>query len=290
MFECPGKPTGCAQGVAGGEETGAYPREGGIFYGCPGCWSRADALVITRSKRKEPPRKPANRRNRSARESENLKTFDAENDPSAQGEEEEAVAAVVETLIDVGRLPDSAAVTVSEVRLADESSTPTCPQALVEAVGHPVRPAALALAPSLPRAHLHHVGAILATTGTDDVGQLAALSPRTAAIAGGPGDAALITVIVQDPIPAVNHHAHVVPEETDGDGDQFLPAVHRVHLSPETDAGEEVLRHQGPVRGRKGRMVAAPDAEDHRLTLHEIIRKNPPLILQRPASPVTTVA
>ncbi|GAQ47458.1 hypothetical protein AKAW_02555 [Aspergillus niger] len=225
----------------------------------------AKKLELIQEKRKEPPRKPANRRNRSARESENLKTFDAENDPSAQGEEEEAVAAVVETLIDVGRLPDSAAVTVSEVRLADESSTPTCPQALVEAVGHPVRPAALALAPSLPRAHLHHVGAILATTGTDDVGQLAALSPRTAAIAGGPGDAALITVIVQDPIPAVNHHAHVVPEETDGDGDQFLPAVHRVHLSPETDAGEEVLRHQGPVRGRKGRM-ARKSRDDRRLS------------------------
>ncbi|PWY68324.1 hypothetical protein BO83DRAFT_409877 [Aspergillus eucalypticola CBS 122712] len=153
----------------------------------------AKKLELIQEKRKEPPRKPANRRNRSARESENLKTFDVENDLSAQGEEEEAVAAVVETLIDVGRLRDSAAVTVSEVRLADESSTPTCPQALVEAVGHPVRPAALALAPCLPRAHLHHVGAILATTGTDDVGQLAALSPRTAVIAGGPGDAALIT-------------------------------------------------------------------------------------------------
>lgn len=217
-----------------------------------------------------------------------MKTFDAENGLSAQGEEEEAVVAVVETLIGVGRLRDNAAVTVFEVRLADESSIPTCPQALVEAVGHPVRPAALVLAPCLPRAHPHHVGAILATTGTDDVGRLAALSPRTAVIAGGPGDAALITVIVQDPLPAVNHHAHVVPEETDGDGDPFLPAVHRVHLSTGIDARGEVLQHRGPVRGRKGRMVAAPDAEDHRLTLHEMIRKNPPLILQRPASPVTT--
>ncbi|KAL3259950.1 hypothetical protein ABHI18_004971 [Aspergillus niger] len=148
---------------------------------------------LFRSKRKEPPRKPANRRNRSAHENENLKTFDAENGLSAQGGEEEAVVAVVETLIGVGRLRDNAAVTVFEVRLADESSIPTCPQALVEAVGHPVRPAALVHAPCLPLAHPHHVGAILATTGTDDVGRLAALSPRTAVIAGGPGDAALIT-------------------------------------------------------------------------------------------------
>ncbi|PYH60301.1 PWI domain-containing protein [Aspergillus niger CBS 101883] len=153
----------------------------------------AKKLELIQEKRKEPPRKPANRRNRSAHENENLKTFDAENGLSAQGEEEEAVVAVVETLIGVGRLRDNAAVTVFEVRLADESSIPTCPQALVEAVGHPVRPAALVLAPCLPRAHPHHVGAILATTGTDDVGRLAALSPRTAVIAGGPGDAALIT-------------------------------------------------------------------------------------------------
>ncbi|SPB47718.1 unnamed protein product [Aspergillus niger] len=220
---------------------------------------------LFRSKRKEPPRKPANRRNRSAHENENLKTFDAENGLSAQGEEEEAVVAVVETLIGVGRLRDNAAVTVFEVRLADESSIPTCPQALVEAVGHPVRPAALVLAPCLPRAHPHHVGAILATTGTDDVGRLAALSPRTAVIAGGPGDAALITVIVQDPLPAVNHHAHVVPEETDGDGDPFLPAVHRVHLSTGIDARGEVLQHRGPVRGRKGRM-ARKSRDDRRLS------------------------
>ncbi|GKZ39732.1 serine/arginine repetitive matrix protein 1, partial [Aspergillus brasiliensis] len=123
---------------------------------------------LSRSKRKELRRKPANRRNRSAHENENLKTFVAENGLSAQGEEEEAVAAVVETLRDVGRLRDNAAVTGFEVRRADESLTPTCPQALVEAVGHPARPAALVLAPCLPHAHPHHVGAILATTGTDD--------------------------------------------------------------------------------------------------------------------------
>nr|XP_001400291.2 PWI domain mRNA processing protein [Aspergillus niger CBS 513.88] len=77
-------------------------------------------------------------------------------------------------------------------------------------------------------------------------------------------DAALITVIVQDPLPAVNHHAHVVPEETDGDGDPFLPAVHRVHLSTGIDARGEVLQHRGPVRGRKGRMVAARKSRDDR--------------------------
>ena len=202
------------------------------------------------------------------------------------------VAAVVESSIDGARLRDNAAGTGIEARLPDESSTPTCPRALVEVAGLLDPQAALVRAPYLPLGHHRRLvdSAFLLTTDPDDVDRLAALCPRTVEIADGPGDAVLITVIVLDPLPAVNHHAHAVPEETDGDGDPFLPAVHHVHLSTEIGGEEEAPLDRDPVRGRKGRMVAVPDAEDPRLILHEMIRKNPPLILQRPASPVTTAA
>ncbi|PIG81537.1 PWI domain mRNA processing protein [Aspergillus arachidicola] len=58
---------------------------------------------------------------------------------------------------------------------------------------------------------------------------------------GGRGDVVLITVIELDPFPAVIPHAHVLPEETDGDGDPFLPTVHHVHLLPGTGAEKTLI-------------------------------------------------
>ncbi|PWY70344.1 hypothetical protein BO94DRAFT_590259 [Aspergillus sclerotioniger CBS 115572] len=154
-----------------------------------------------------------------------------------------------------------------EARLADESLTPTCPRALVEAVGLLDPQAALVRAPCLPLGHHPQLvdSAPLPMTDPDDVDRLAALCPRTVEIADGPGDAVLITVIVLDPFPAVNHHAHAVPEETDGDGDPFPRAVHHVHLSTEIGGEEEARLNRGPVRGRKGRM-ARKSRDDHRLS------------------------
>ncbi|UCK57955.1 hypothetical protein AFCA_000829 [Aspergillus flavus] len=77
-------------------------------------------------------------------------------------------------------------------------------------------------------------------------------------------------------------------EETDGDGDPFLPTVHPVHLLPGTGAEKTLIPDL--VLGRVSRMIEAPDGEDLRLILQELIRKNPPLILQRPARTVTIAA
>ncbi|KAH2989426.1 hypothetical protein KXV25_009285 [Aspergillus fumigatus] len=94
------------------------------------------------------------------------------------------------------------------------------------------------------------------------------------------------TVIELDPFPAVIHRAHVLPEETKGDEDLSLPAVHPVRLLPETGAEGKAAPTPGQGLGLDGRMRRIADGGDPHLTPQELTRMNQPLILQRPASPV----
>lgn len=190
------------------------------------------------------------------------------------------VAAEVE-----GTLTDVVAVNVSRTGLHDESLTLTFLRVHAGIVVPLDHQTALVLPPRLGH---HPLVANASQVGTETgvADRLAALYLQTGT--GSRGDVVLITVIELDPFPAVIHRAHVLPEETDGDGDPFLPAVHPVHLLPGTGAEKTLI--QDLVLGRVGLMIGAPDGEDLRLTLHELIRKNQPLILQRPARTVTITA
>lgn len=186
---------------------------------------------------------------------------------------------------EVETLTDVAAVIASKTGRHAASSIPTFPRVRAGTVALLGHQAALVLPPRLG----HHplvANASQAGTETGAADRLATLYPQTET--GGRGDVVLITVIELDPFPAVIPHAHVLPEETDGDGDPFLPTVHPVHLLPGTGAEKTLIPDL--VLGRVSRMIEAPDGEDLRLILQELIRKNPPLILQRPARTVTIAA
>ncbi|GFF38579.1 PWI domain-containing mRNA processing protein [Aspergillus lentulus] len=75
-------------------------------------------------------------------------------------------------------------------------------------------------------------------------------------------------------------------EETKGDEDLSLPAVHPVRRLPETGAEGKTDPAPGQGLGREGRMRRAADGGDPHLTPQKLTRMNQPLILQRPASPV----
>ncbi|KAE8149966.1 hypothetical protein BDV25DRAFT_140287 [Aspergillus avenaceus] len=174
----------------------------------------------------------------------------------AREQVEDVVAAEVEAL---------KGVIVSRTGLGGGSLTLTFPPVHAEAVALLDRPAALVL--HLPLGH-HPLdaNALPAETGTGVAGHLAAPCPQTET--GGRGDAALITVIELDPFPAVIHHAHVLPEETDGDGDPFLPAVHPAPLLPETGAERTLTLDLVLGRARKNRddrrLSRSRDRDDRR--------------------------
>ncbi|OGM43945.1 PWI domain mRNA processing protein [Aspergillus bombycis] len=150
-----------------------------------------------------------------------------------QKEEERVRERELEELRRRERSERGRAVIASRTGLHAASSTPIFPR---------VRAGTVALldhqaAPVLPPRLAHHplvANASLAGTETGVADRLAALYLRTET--GGRGDVVLITVIELDPFPAVIPHAHVLPEETDGDGDPFLPTVHPVPLHPRTGA------------------------------------------------------
>ncbi|KAE8334273.1 hypothetical protein BDV24DRAFT_170362 [Aspergillus arachidicola] len=157
---------------------------------------------------------------------------------------EGVVAAEVETLTDV------AAVIASKTGRHAASSIPTFPRVRAGTVALLGHQAALVLPPRLG----HHplvANASQAGTETGAADRLATLYLQTET--GGRGDVVLITVIELDPFPAVIPHAHVLPEETDGDGDPFLPTVHHVHLLPGTGAEKTLIPDLVLGRARKNR-------------------------------------
>ncbi|KAG2024762.1 hypothetical protein GB937_003461 [Aspergillus fischeri] len=125
------------------------------------------------------------------------------------------------------------------IRPQDENLILTFPQVRAGAVGLRDRPAPLppALVP-FPHLDRHLVDAYQAETDTG----INVAAPRVALFlqkeetTGDREDAAQTTVIELDPFPAVIHRAHVLPEETKGDEDLSLPAVHPIRLLPETGA------------------------------------------------------
>ncbi|KAB8220468.1 hypothetical protein BDV33DRAFT_203325 [Aspergillus novoparasiticus] len=157
---------------------------------------------------------------------------------------EGVVAAEVETLTDV------AAVIASKTGRHAASSIPTFPRVRAGTVALLGHQAALVLPPCLGHRPLV-ANASQAGTETGAADRLATLYPQTEI--GGRGDVVLITVIELDPFPAVIPHAHVLPEETDGDGDPFLPTVHPVHLLPGTGAEKTLIPDLVLGRARKNR-------------------------------------
>lgn len=70
---------------------------------------------------------------------------------------------------------------------------------------------------------------------------LVVLFPPTDVIARGRGDTVQTTVIETDPLPAMIHRAHVLPEETEGDKDPTRPH----HLHAEIGAREDTPPYRG---------------------------------------------
>lgn len=77
-------------------------------------------------------------------------------------------------------------------------------------------------------------------------------------VAGGPGDTVQTTVIDIDPLPAVIHRAHVLPEETEGDKDPFRPAVYPRRLHG-IGARDDILLYRGQDPGRRRAEVDGTD-------------------------------
>lgn len=122
-------------------------------------------------------------------------------------------------------------------------------------------------------------------TAPDDVDQLAVPPHQTEEIARGRGDVVLITVIEQDPYPAVILRAHVLPEETE-DKDPFLPAHHDPPLlETDTEEGARLCRDRVLDQEHPRETMAGGD---HRLT-QEMTRENQRLILRR-ATELVTIA
>ncbi|KAF9892867.1 hypothetical protein FE257_000456 [Aspergillus nanangensis] len=203
-----------------------------------------------------------------------------EQERAGEEEEEEEVVEVAEaetSTTDVGHHHgDATAGSVSASLPPAENSTHTYPPVYAEVVDPLGPPQAAVRAPD----QLHRLGR------RRPVGNA---PPEDAT--NGRGDAVLITVIELDPIPAVIPHAHVVPEETDGDKDLFLPAVHPGRLHPAIDVTEGETGRDRALALDRGSQIA-PDGED--LLLPELIRKSLPLMFQRAAAtattPVTTAA
>ncbi|KAE8382782.1 hypothetical protein BDV26DRAFT_288088 [Aspergillus bertholletiae] len=178
---------------------------------------------------KKRPKKLVGKRNKSGFESENWRSSDGGNALSG-GEVEGVVAAEeVETLTDV------VAGIASRTGLQGASSTPMFHRIRAGTVALRGHQAALVLPPRLG----HHPLVVNASqAGTET---------------GGREDVVLITVIELDPFPAVIPHAHVLPEETDGDGDPFLPTAHPVHLLPGIGARKTLIPDLALGRARKNR-------------------------------------
>ncbi|GFF88266.1 hypothetical protein IFM53868_05437 [Aspergillus udagawae] len=171
----------------------------------------------------------------------------------------------------------------------DESLILTFPQVHAGAVGRQGRRAPLppALVP-FPHLDPHLVDAYQTETdtGINVAARRVAPSLQKEETTGDREDAVQTTVIELDPFPAVIHRAHVLPEETEGDENLSLRAVHLVHLLPETGAKGTTDPVPGQGLGRESRMRRATDGGDPHLIPQELTRMNQPLILQRPASPV----
>ena len=71
--------------------------------------------------------------------------------------------------------------------------------------------------------------------------QLVVRSLQTDVVTEGRRDTVQTTVIETDPLPAVIHHAHVLPEETEGDNDPTSPH----HLHAEIGAREDTPLYPG---------------------------------------------
>lgn len=92
--------------------------------------------------------------------------------------------------------------------------------------------------------HRRLVAAAMKTGPVDETGvvaQSAALLLQTGVVAGGRGDTVQTTVIETDPLPAVIHRAHVLPEETEGDKDPSRPH----HQHAEIGAREDTPPYRG---------------------------------------------
>ncbi|KAF5864743.1 Serine/arginine repetitive matrix protein 1 [Aspergillus alliaceus] len=211
----------------------------------------AKKLELIQEKPKKQLRKLVDRRNKNGSENENWKNSGGGNDLSEAEVEGVVVAAEVE-----GTLTDVVAVNVSRTGLHDESLTPMFLRVHAGIVVPLDHQTALVLPPRLGH-HPRVANASQAGTETGVADRLAALYLQTGT--GSRGDVVLITVIELDPFPAMIHRAHVLPEETDGDGDPFLPAVHPVHLLPGTGAEKILIQDLVLGRARKNR-------DDHRLS------------------------
>ncbi|KAF7594502.1 Serine/arginine repetitive matrix protein 1 [Aspergillus hancockii] len=215
----------------------------------------AKKLELIQEKPRKLPKKLVAKRSKNGYENANSKSSDGGNAQSGAEVEGAVVAAEVETLTDV------AAVSVSRNGLTDGNLIPTFPQARAGTAALLGHPAALVLPPHLghhpPVATAKQVG-----TETGVAVRLVALHHQIET--GGRGDVVLITVIELDPFPAVIHHAHVLPEETDGDGDPFLPEVHLVHLLPGSGAEKGLIQDLARKNHDDRRLSRSRDRDDDR--------------------------
>lgn len=130
--------------------------------------------------------------------------------------------------------------------LQGENQTCMFRQQGVAAAGGPDRQAALLLPhdPDLCRRPDHLPGDDAMMTAIDETAvaiQPVALFLRRDLIARGRGDTVQTTVTEIDPLPAVIHHAHVLPEETEGDKDSIRPR----HLRAEIGARDDTPLYRG---------------------------------------------
>jgi serine/arginine repetitive matrix protein 1 len=244
-------------------------------------------------RRRKQRKKLAARRSKSKRAKGSWKKSGEENASIAIGAGE-VVAVGAETSIDghtgtIDRHPGDEAASDFVIHPQGESLILTFPQVRAGAVGRQGRRAPLppALVP-FPHLDPHLVDAYQAETdtGINVAARRVAPSLQKEETTGDREDAVQTTVIELDPFPAVIHRAHVLPEETEGDENLSLRAVHLVHLLPETGAKGTTDPVPGQGLGRESRMRRATDGGDPHLIPQELTRMNQPLILQRPASPV----
>lgn len=126
----------------------------------------------------------------------------------------------------------------------------------------------------------------------------AALAPLTDGDTEEIEGAVQITVMIElDPVPAVTHLAHVLPEDTEGETRLPCPAARRDPLRRDTVAegallypGQGLDRWPAPIPARVLASLGPADGEDLHLTIQELIEKKHALMLARAVNPATMTA
>lgn len=249
-----------------------------------------------RSKQRRQQKRRAAKKSKNESEREKLRRPGNESGMKYTAEEEVVAAAAGtstgELFEDLDRHPDDAAVIGSVIARSDESQIRMSQQGLGEPVnGQSLRQDPLPDLRLLPALHLIElVAAIEILQDPDGDDQLAVPYLPIGMIAEGRADAPQTTVTIEiDPIPAVITHAHVLPEETDGDADLYLPASCRHRPLTEIDAhgvpspsqcrGPDHQPVRAPAHG-KGR-IWGPGEEDLLLKTQKRIEEKVSLVLAR---------